>query len=132
MLTKSGSLVAALCLLSAPPAQAAKVAVQGGELLVNSGAGYRAVIDAAEVKPGGAVLARPRASGSIVYEDGCTVKVEPGTVLWVAPRSPCADTGRAAADRDPDPRLAATKAFDPSWLIDGAALLGIGKKPAGP
>jgi hypothetical protein len=35
------------------------------------------------------VVANPGGSGQIVYGDGCTVQVRPGSIVAVAPQSPC-------------------------------------------
>ena len=109
-------------------AQATKAVPMDGQVLVNTGAGYRVIVDAVELKPGDSVIANFRSLGSLVYPDGCRVEVVPGSIAWVEPLSPCT----AAAARDPEPKLAAPNAFDPAWLRVGAALVGGGKRPAGP
>jgi hypothetical protein len=38
---------------------------------------------------GGSVMAGPRSKGEIIYPDGCRVLVNPGSVVAVAPVSPC-------------------------------------------
>ena len=60
-----------------------------GQVLLNSGAGYRVVTGTMEAKIGDSVMVNPGSSARLVYADGCTVKVEPGSVTAVAPESPC-------------------------------------------
>ena len=62
-----------------------------GQVLLNSGAGYRVVVGTMEAKVGDSVMVNPGGSARLVYSDGCMVKVEPGSVVAVAPesQSPC-------------------------------------------
>ena len=113
-----------------PSADAAKVVPIEGEILVNSGAGYQRIDGAVELRPGGSVIANPSAKASLVYADGCVVDVVPGMVAWVEPTSPCGAAYRGA--RDPNLMLQAPKAFDPAWLLDGAAATKRQQYPAGP
>jgi hypothetical protein len=117
------------CLLAlAGSVHAASLEVVTGEVMASSGGGYRLVAGTTELRPGDAIFVRPKAGASLVYPDGCRVAIAPATVVWVAAQSPCVHP----AERDPDPYLKAAKVFDPAWLGEGAELLGIDKKPAGP
>lgn len=126
-----GALVWTVALVSMMPSVfAAKIVPIKGNILVTSGAGYQRVDGAMELKPGDAAIAAPDAQASLIYDDGCVVDVKPGMVAWIEPTSPCAaGLGRT---RDPDPTLSAPRAFDPAWLVDGAALIKRNKIPAGP
>ena len=75
-------------------ALAATVTPEQGELLVNTGAGYKPVWQSMQVSPGDQVMAKPKASGRVVYSDDCIVRVSPGMVLTIAPKSPCERTAR--------------------------------------
>ncbi len=109
-------------------ADAAKVVPVKGEILVNSGAGYHRIDGPVELKPGDSAIANPSAQATLIYEDGCVVDIVPGMVAWGELTSPCR-SGRA---RDPDPTLPMPKAFDPAWLLDGAAAIKRQQYPAGP
>jgi hypothetical protein len=111
-------------------AQVARVEPVTGEVLVNAGAGYHPVAGVVDLKPGDSVIAKPSAQASLIYGDGCAVDVVPGMVAWVAFTSPCAD--KPDRIRDPTPTLSAPRAFDPAWLVDGAARIRPNKNPAGP
>jgi hypothetical protein len=116
--------------LAAPivSADAAKVVPVKGEILVNSGAGYQRIDGAVELKPGDSAIANPSAQASLIYDDGCVVDIVPGMIAWSEAISPC----RAGGTRDPDPTLPTPKAFDPAWLLDGAAAIKRQQYPAGP
>lgn len=86
--TMRGLQVAALliaCLVSsALSADAATLIGPQGQVLVNSGDGYKPAIDNMELKPGDSVIANPGASAQIVYADGTIVPVQPGSVVTIA------------------------------------------------
>ena len=125
------ALAALSLLLLTSLAQATKAVPIDGQVLVNTGAGYRVIVDAVELNPGDSVIANSHSLGSLVYPDGCRVEVVPGTIAWVRAQSPCAAAAAALATRDPDPKLAAPNEFDPAWFHDGVALVRR-KNPAGP
>jgi len=70
-------------------ALAATVTPEQGEILVNSGSGFKPVKQALEVSPGDQVMARPKSAGRVVYSEGCVVRVSPGMVLTIAAKPPC-------------------------------------------
>jgi hypothetical protein len=84
---------AGAALIVSSSAQAATVTVERGEVLINRGKGFTSVSQPTEAAPGDQVMAKPRGSGRIAFADGCTVTVAPGTVLTIAPKSPCERTG---------------------------------------
>jgi hypothetical protein len=63
--------------------------VQGG-VWVNRGDGYVTVRGATELKPGDMIMANANGGARLVYQDGCIVDVQPGSVVAVGPESPCA------------------------------------------
>src|SRR5262249_641925 len=76
-------------LLLSNPTLAATVTAQQGQVLVNSGMGFQRVTGAVRADAGATVVANPGGMGKVVYPDGCTVAVEPGTVYTIALESPC-------------------------------------------
>ncbi len=113
-------------------AQVAEVRPVRGEILVNTGVGFRAITETVQLKPGDVALAGDQASGSLIYEDGCRVDVVPGSLVWVRARSPCrADAGQPPP-RDPEPTLVPRTNWDSSWLAGGAVMIDGRKPPAGP
>jgi hypothetical protein len=123
-----GALVAVVSLAATAASDAAKVVPVKGEILVNSGAGYQRIDGPVELRPGDSAIANPSAQATLIYEDGCVVDIVPGMVAWGELTSPC----RAGGTRDPDPTLPKPKAFDPAWLLDGAAAIKRQQYPAGP
>ncbi len=111
-------------------AHAAQVTPVAGEVLVNVGAGYRSIAGVVDVEPGGSVIAGASAQASLAYPDGCVVDIVPGMVAWVEATSPCAN--QSVQTRDPGVTLSAPRVFDPTWLLNGAALIDRKKRPAGP
>lgn len=76
--------------------EAATVSSVSGELLVNQGAGYKAMSGAATLAAGSLVMVGAGGSAQIAYEDGCIIDVTPGKVELVGVQSPCA-AGAASA-----------------------------------
>jgi hypothetical protein len=69
---------------------AAIVTVLQGQVLVNRGGqGYQLVEGSSEANPGDMVVVNPGGIAQIVYPDGCTVQVQPPSVVAIAPQSPC-------------------------------------------
>lgn len=126
-----GAIVAVISLAATmTSADATKVVPVKGEILVNSGAGYQRIDGAVELKPGDSAIANPSAKATLIYDDGCVVDIVPGMVAWGEATSPCRAGARAT--RDPDPTLPTPRAFDPAWLLDGAAATKRQQYPAGP
>ena len=80
-------------LVACPYAFAAMVNATVGQVLVNRGQGYKQVIGSSEAAAGDIVVANPGGSGQVVYSDGCTVTVNPGSVYTIALHSPCSKDG---------------------------------------
>ena len=98
--------------------------------LIKYGDGELAYILAPQrLKVGDAAIAAPQGLGSLSYDDGCTIDVNPATIAWISAQSPCAADGARALSQDPAPVLQPRVKFDPNWLRDGAALID-GRKPA--
>jgi hypothetical protein len=64
-----------------------------GQVLVNQGSGYQQVAGSVDVGSGSTVVVNPGGSAQIVYPDGCSVAVQPGSVYTIAPQSPCLAQG---------------------------------------
>ena len=96
------------CILCGLPALATTVFATQGQVLINRGQGYQQVAGSSQANPGDTVVANPGGSGQIVYADGCTVQVRPGSIVSVAPQSPCnqqeARTSRKLRHRRPTAR----------------------------
>ena len=90
------ALVALSIVLVATSAQAATVTAEKGQVLLNQGNGYKLVTQPTEAAPGHLVIANPGASARIAYPDGCSVRVQPGSVFAVAALSPCERSGSHA------------------------------------
>lgn len=126
---QSAFIASAVIISTAPPVHAADLVPVKGEISVNRGTGYHPVRDRTRLTDGDAVIAAPGALGSLIYADGCTIDILPGTVAWVGSTSPCA-SGVTPAERFPP--LSPTKAFKRDWLVGGAASLKRTRIPAGP
>jgi hypothetical protein len=70
--------------------------VQGG-LSINQGKGFQPVNNRIDANVGDSVMVSPDGAATVIYGDGCRVKVQPGVVTTIAPLSPCA-SGSYAAD----------------------------------
>lgn len=82
------------------PGWAASVEPGQGSLTINQGQGFQPVNSRVDAKVGDAVMVGPNGSASVVYDDGCTVNVQPGAVTTITPLSPCASGSYAQTNDD--------------------------------
>ena len=98
-MAKPGGFVSALSIacavLIASPSWAAIVEPGYGDLTINQGHGFKPVTDRTQANVGDSVMVGPGGAAAVVYEDGCKVDVQPGSVARVAPLSPCASGSNA-------------------------------------
>src|ERR1700674_5206975 len=80
----------ALALAVGTSAGAATLISIQGPVQINSGAGFHQVSGAAQVRPGTSIMVGPGGSAEVLYSDGCRMPAGPGSVVTVAPISPCA------------------------------------------
>jgi hypothetical protein len=121
-------------------AQAATVRAVQGQVLVNSGQGYRLVDGSTQLEPGGTVVANPGAVAEVVYPGGCKVTVQPGSVYLVSSLPPCRtenverQPARERSERT-EHRTETTNASAPSgggissgtaWALGAVAVIGGG------
>lgn len=97
------SLVSAFCwaMLLSSSTWAATIQPGQGSLTINQGQGFQPVNSRVDANVGDSVMVAPGGAATVVYDDGCKVDVQPGSVTTVAPISPCA-SGSYAANNDPD------------------------------
>jgi hypothetical protein len=97
-----------------------------GQVLVNSGSGYRLVDGSAQLEPGGTVVANPGSVAQVVYGGSCTITVQPGTVYLGAAKAPCQagnPTGAAATAAAAAPAAAAVGGSSTTlWVVGGIAV----------
>ncbi len=109
-------IVAVLCgaVFLCSHALAATVEPGQGTLSIDQGQGFQPVKSRIDANVGDSVMVGPGGGARIVYDDGCTVKVQPGAVTTIAPLSPC--TSGSYAQDNPDYT---------SGLMVGAGVLGV-------
>lgn len=83
---------------------AAEVESGQGDLSVNQGQGFHKVDGRVDAHAGDSVMVSPDGSATVSYPDGCQVNVQPGSVMTIAPLSPCA-AGSLAQAPPPNPYL---------------------------
>ncbi len=114
---------------------AATVNALQGQVLVNSGQGYRLVDGSIQLAPGATVVANPGAVAQVVYPNGCTVTVQPGSVYLIASQEPCPAMAREQVQTNqanPSKRSESTtetggrSGLSPTTLALGAAVIGAG------
>ncbi len=94
MAARRAALLVCAVLFSAVNALAATLEGLQGVVLVDRGSGYGAVQGATQLNPGDSVIVNPGGSAKVVYPDGCSVAVVPGSVVAVGAQSPCSmETG---------------------------------------
>lgn len=83
--------------LFAGGAGAATLTPTAGEVMVNTGGGYKPVASTVEVKAGDSILVNPGGSAQLAYGDCATYEINPGDVVYVAEQEaiPCGAGGGA-------------------------------------
>jgi hypothetical protein len=117
--------------LVASPSWAAVVEPGIGDLTINHGQGFKPVTSGAQANVGDSVMVGPGGAATLTYDDGCKVNVQPGTVITVAPLSPCASGSNAQTNYSPNCKIGPNGQpydCDPDWVgaAIGATLFGIG------
>lgn len=84
--------------LFAGVAGAATLTPTAGEVMVNTGGGYKPVTSTVEVKAGDSILVNPGGSAQLAYGDCATYEINPGDVVYVAEQEtiPCGAGGGTA------------------------------------
>jgi hypothetical protein len=113
-----------------PVAHAATVAAVEGEVLVNSGSGFKPITGALSgVKPGTEVMVRPGGAATITYASNCSVRV-PSGVWAVQATAPCAGketidfTTRMNQEAPPAGDAPAAAGDYTPWIIGGLVVAG--------
>jgi hypothetical protein len=68
-----------------------------GDLSINQGQGFQRVNGRIDANVGDSVMVSPDGTATVSYDDGCQVPVQAGSVVTIAPLSPCA-SGSVAQD----------------------------------
>jgi hypothetical protein len=80
----------AFAFLTSALSWAATIEPGQGDLSVNQGQGFQRVNIGIDANVGDSVMVSPNGSATVSYPDGCQVPVQPGSVVTIAPLSPCA------------------------------------------
>jgi len=73
-------------------ALATSVVPETGEVSINRGDGFKAVLGASQAKSGDTVIVSPDGSARVVYNGQCSVPVKPGSVVRITSEPPCKNT----------------------------------------
>ena len=135
-------LASCLCVWASPCAFATTVTAEQGQVLLNTGQGYRLVQGSTNVNPGDMIVVNPGGLARIIYDDGCVREVRPPTVTAISSQSPCQLKQGPPQDDPPGESQGGTGGISTTHVVLGtaalvgggvAALLYFGKlKPASP
>jgi len=130
-----------LGLWASPCAFAATVTAEQGQVLLNTGQGYKLVQGVTKVNPGDMVVVNPGGLARIIYDDGCVREVRPPAVTAISSQSPCQLQQQKQSSAQDEPQggtggITTTHVVLGAGILAGAgvaALLYFGKlKPASP
>ena len=134
--------VSAFCLgvWASPCAFATTVTAEQGQVLLNTGQGYRLVQGSTSVNPGDMIVVNPGGMARITYDDGCVTEVRPPAVTAISTQSPCQQQKQSSPQNEPQGEsqggISTTHVVLGTAALVGAgvaALLYFGKlKPASP
>ena len=94
--------VSAFCLSVgvSPCAFATTVTAEQGQVLLNTGQGYRLVQGSTNVNPGDMIVVNPGGMARITYDDGCVTEVRPPAVTAISTQSPCQQQQKQSPPQD--------------------------------
>jgi hypothetical protein len=129
-----------LALWAGPCAFATTVTAEQGQVLLNTGQGYRLVQGSTSVNPGDMIVVNPGGMARITYDDGCVTEVRPPAVTAISTQSPCQQQKQSPPQNEPQGEsqggISTTHVVLGTAALVGAgvaALLYFGKlKPASP
>jgi hypothetical protein len=108
---------------------ASTLSVVRGQVFVSHGTGYRPAYGVVDLKTGDSVFAKSDATAKIVFDDGCAVPLEVGTVFVLNEQSACPQGSGTAENAKPTPDPANDPARSDSDEIVGFEQAAL---PAGP
>jgi len=123
--------VSAFCLSiwASPCAFATSVTAEQGQVLLNTGQGYRLVQGSTNVNPGDMIVVNPGGMARITYDDGCVTEVRPPAVTAISSQSPCQaqqQTQGAPQDDTPGEQHGWLGGISTTHVVLGTALVGGG------
>jgi hypothetical protein len=107
---------------ASPCAFAATVTVEQGQVLLNTGQGYRLVQGSTNVNPGDMIVVNPGGMARITYDDGCVREVRPPAVTAISSQSPC-QQNQSSPEGEPH---GGTGGISTTHVVLGTALVGGG------
>lgn len=81
--------VTRLASTTAPTAGSVRLADLNGNILVNRGGGFSPAAGTESLSTGNRVVANPNSAVTVIYPDGCRVRVNAGTVHTISASPPC-------------------------------------------
>lgn len=120
-----------LLIANVPPAYAANLDVQSGEVLLSRDGAYQSVRGSSEVVAGDTLVSRAGSSAKLTFSDGCVTYLGMGMAFTVEAESPCA-TGRSGAIETGANSSSASNATSPAlydgW-VEGTETLAVSQTP---
>ena len=114
-----------LGLWASPCAFAATVTAEQGQVLLNTGQGYRLVQGSTSVNPGDMIVVNPGGMARITYDDGCVTEVRPPAVTAISSQSPCQLQQLKQSSAQDEPQ-GGTGGITTTHVLLGTALVGGG------
>lgn len=122
---------ALLLITNVPPAHAANLDVQSGEVLLSRDGAYQSVRGSREVVVGDTLVSRAGSSAKLTFSDGCVTYLGMGMAFTIEAESPCA-TGRSSAvetgANSSSASNATSSALYDGW-IEGTETLAVSQAP---
>ena len=119
-------LASCLCVWASPCAFATTVTAEQGQVLLNTGQGYRLVQDSTNVNPGDMIVVNPGGMARITYDDGCVTEVRPPAVTAISSQSPCQLQQQKQGSSQDDQQGEPHGGISTTHVVLGTALVGGG------
>jgi hypothetical protein len=115
-----------LALWAGPCAFATTVTAEQGQVLLNTGQGYRLVQGSTSVNPGDMIVVNPGGMARITYDDGCVTEVRPPAVTAISTQSPCQQQKQSSPQDEPQGEHGGIGGISTTHVLLGTALVGGG------
>jgi hypothetical protein len=111
---------------ASPCAFATTVTVEQGQVLLNTGQGYKQIQGPTKANPGDMVVVNPGGMARITFDDGCVAEIQPPSVVTITSQSPCQQQKQLRKSPPARERQGGIEGISATTMMVGGILVGGG------